>query len=218
MRVLFVSPHPDDVEFFAGGALLHHVGRGDDVTVLMLSHGEDGTRHRARKGRAIATVRTREAMARYAELPSVRLLWLDWVDGAIRYSPEGVNTIAAAIAEAAPDWVYAPEASAGASLFHHPDHLAAGRMAAEASDGRLLRHYHTARPNAYVPIDEAAHAANRRALRHYRSQFGPDASPPFLLTWGEPIRELALRWWGQSAGVKRAEAFRHVPAAIRPEP
>lgn len=214
MRVLFVSPHPDDVEFFAGGTLLHHVEAGDAVGVLLMSHGEDGTWLPWRKGAAIAQVRTAEAEARYRALPGVRVRWLDFVDGAIRDSESGVASLAAAIREASPALVYLPEASASQSLFLHPDHLAAGRMATAACSQAAVptrRYYHTAHPNVFIPID-AHHGAARLALRHYKSQFAATASPPYLLRWGELIRERALLRWGRQAGCARAEAFREAPS------
>lgn len=214
MRVLFVSPHPDDVEFFAGGTLLHHVDRGDAVGVLLMSHGEDGTWLPWRKGAAIAKVRTAEAEARYRTLPSVQVRWLNFVDGAIRDTESGVASLAAAIREAAPALVYLPEAMAPRSLFLHPDHLAAGRMATAACNrvGVLTRrYYHTADPNVFIPID-AHHAAARQALGVYASQFAATASPPYLLRWGAALRERALRRWGRRAGCTRAEAFREAPS------
>lgn len=42
MRVLFVGAHPDDIEIGAGGALLKHLRRGDDIVYVVLSRGERG--------------------------------------------------------------------------------------------------------------------------------------------------------------------------------
>ncbi|MNS78236.1 Mycothiol S-conjugate amidase [compost metagenome] len=219
MRVLFVSPHPDDVEFFAGGTLLHHVESGDAVGVLLMSHGEDGTWLPWRKGAAIAKVRTAEAEARYRALPSVEVRWLDFVDGAIRESEAGVASLAVAVREAAPELVYLPEATAGQSLFLHPDHLAAGRMATAACDQvgvPTRRYYHTAAPDVFIPID-GHHAAARQALGAYGSQFAATASPSYLLRWGVLLRERSLRRWGRLAGCTWAEAFREVPSPTAPK-
>lgn len=208
--MVFFSPHPDDVEFFAGGALLAHVAAGDAVTVVMMSHGEDGTALASRKGAWIAGVRTREAERRYAELPEVGLRWLDFVDGDLRYSPEGVSTLVPLVTELAPELVYLPASRQRDTLFAHPDHLAAGRMVEEAlaiaKSPAPRRAYHHRRPNCFVDVDHY-YAANRRALQHYQSQFGATASPPFLLTWGEVVRGFALRWWGIRAGTTYAEGF-----------
>jgi LmbE family N-acetylglucosaminyl deacetylase len=214
MRVLFVSPHPDDVEFFAGGTLLHHVDRGDAVGVLLMSHGEDGTWQWWRKGAAIAKVRTAEAEARYRMLPSVEVRWLDFVDGAIRDSESGVASLTAALRESSPALVYLPEATAMQSLFLHPDHLAAGGMATAACEQAGVatrRYFHTAHPNVFIPID-AHHAAARQALGVYASQFAATASPPYLLRWGAVLRERAIRRWGRQAGCTWAEGFREVAA------
>ena len=41
-RLLFVHAHPDDETLATGVAILHHVGRGDDVHVLTCTLGEEG--------------------------------------------------------------------------------------------------------------------------------------------------------------------------------
>jgi LmbE family N-acetylglucosaminyl deacetylase len=41
-RALFIGAHPDDIELGAGGTLLKHLGRGDDVYVLVVTRGEKG--------------------------------------------------------------------------------------------------------------------------------------------------------------------------------
>lgn len=208
--MVFFSPHPDDVEFFAGGALLAHVAEGDAVTVVMMTHGEDGTALPAHKGEAIAAVRTAEATRRYAELPEVKLAWLDFVDGALRYSPAGVEKLVPLVSELAPELVYLPASRLRDTLFAHPDHLAAGQMVEEAlaiaKSPAVRRAYHHRRPNRFIDVDRY-YSANRQALRHYESQFGATASPPFLLTWGELARAFALRWWGTKAGSTYAEGF-----------
>ena len=40
--VLAIGAHPDDIELGCGGALLHHVRRGDSVCMLVVTNGEAG--------------------------------------------------------------------------------------------------------------------------------------------------------------------------------
>ncbi|BCU69986.1 PIG-L deacetylase family protein [Stygiolobus caldivivus] len=42
MRVMFIGAHPDDIELGAGGTLLKHVRKGDQVLYVILSKGEKG--------------------------------------------------------------------------------------------------------------------------------------------------------------------------------
>jgi LmbE family N-acetylglucosaminyl deacetylase len=41
-RVLAIGAHPDDIELGCGGALIKHVSRGDQVTMLVVTNGEAG--------------------------------------------------------------------------------------------------------------------------------------------------------------------------------
>ncbi|MBV8993594.1 MAG: PIG-L family deacetylase [Pseudonocardiales bacterium] len=45
MKVLAVGAHPDDIELGCGGALLMHAARGDEITMLVLTTGEQGPHH-----------------------------------------------------------------------------------------------------------------------------------------------------------------------------
>ena len=42
MKVMFISAHPDDIELGAGGTLIKHIRRGDQVFYVVLSRGEKG--------------------------------------------------------------------------------------------------------------------------------------------------------------------------------
>ncbi len=41
-RVLAIGAHPDDIELGCGGALARHIGSGDEVTMLVVTRGEQG--------------------------------------------------------------------------------------------------------------------------------------------------------------------------------
>lgn len=41
-RVLAIGAHPDDIELGCGGALARHVASGDEVTMLVVTRGEQG--------------------------------------------------------------------------------------------------------------------------------------------------------------------------------
>lgn len=42
MKILFVGAHPDDIEIGAGGTLLKHLMKGDDIVYVVFSKGEKG--------------------------------------------------------------------------------------------------------------------------------------------------------------------------------
>lgn len=42
MRVMFIGAHPDDIELGAGGTLIKHIKRQDEILYIILSKGERG--------------------------------------------------------------------------------------------------------------------------------------------------------------------------------
>jgi len=198
-RVQIYSPHPDDVEIFVGGTMLRHYHEHDPIEVVMATRGEGGTVNPWIKRRGtLPAIRTREAEARFARLPGVRLRWLDWPDGGVRQSEETVGQVAELIAAGEPDLVYLPDHPKGRSFYDHPDHAETARIveAAVARTGRRLRlrHYHTNRPNLLVDVT-AFEVANAAALRLYATQYALLANPPLLLWRRELVRWLMLRRW-----------------------
>lgn len=72
-RVLAIGAHPDDVEIGCGGALLEHRRRGDDITVLTMSHGQVGGPETARVGESMLAARSLGAQLFIADLPDTRI-------------------------------------------------------------------------------------------------------------------------------------------------
>ena len=58
MKVVFVAPHPDDVELFAGGTAIKHSAGGDETVKILLTMGELGALF---EGKNLAERREREA-------------------------------------------------------------------------------------------------------------------------------------------------------------
>ena len=50
MRILAISPHPDDFEIGCGGTLLKYARRGADITALILTDGSSVLRYEASSG------------------------------------------------------------------------------------------------------------------------------------------------------------------------
>lgn len=105
-RVLSVSAHPDDSEFFAGGTLAELVARGADVTLVVCTDG-------ARGGRGvedIAAVREREQDEAAAVLGIADVRRLGYRDGDLAPSDELRDHLIRIIREVRPQLV----------LGHHP--------------------------------------------------------------------------------------------------
>jgi LmbE family N-acetylglucosaminyl deacetylase len=124
--VLAVGAHPDDIELGCGGALLAHRRRGDDITLLVMTTGEEGPQDaRSRIGEQEDA----------AELLGATLLWGGFRDGAVPMDRSAVNTVQDAIEASGADVVYGHAPSDT-----HQDHraTAAAVLAATRRASRVL--------------------------------------------------------------------------------
>lgn len=97
MRVLAVGAHPDDIELGCGGALLAHRARGDEITLLVMTTGEEGPQD------ARSRIREQEDAA---GLLGSALLWGGFRDGAVPMDRSAVNVVQDAIEASGADLVY----------------------------------------------------------------------------------------------------------------
>lgn len=130
-RVLAVGAHPDDIEIGCGGALISHVDAGDDVTMLVMTGGELGTRQPG----AEQPDRRAEALAA-AAIMGVRIAFGPFRDGSVPMTSEPVDFIEATIREHGIDTLYCHGVEDS-----HQDHVLVGRAAA-AAGRRLSRVLH----------------------------------------------------------------------------
>lgn len=123
MRVLVLSPHPDDEAIGAGGTLVAHVRAGSQVTVLYLT---DGGGVGEERGELIATRRA-EAGAAGARLGVEQIFW-DNPDTRLSNDPASVAALAEVLRERRPERVYMP------SFFDtHYDHFATNQILLDAA-------------------------------------------------------------------------------------
>ena len=126
MKVLAVGAHPDDIELGCGGALLMHAARGDEITMLVMTSGEEGPQNE----------RSRLAEQRdAAAILGASLLWGGFPDCAVPGDRCAVNVIQEAMIISGADLVYchAPQDT-------HQDHRAvsAAVLSAARRASRIL--------------------------------------------------------------------------------
>jgi LmbE family N-acetylglucosaminyl deacetylase len=214
MRVLVISAHPDDETVGAGGTILQHRARGDDVTWLIATQGYEPKWSReviGQKASEVDAVAAAYGMKRVVKLgrPSSRL---DTV-------PQGdlMDEIAAVARDVRPEIVYLVNRSDV-----HSDHRALFEAAmavfkpfhTELGVRRILS-YETqsstdAAPalaeRAFVPtvFSDITATIERKldVMKLFKSEIQPYPKPRAL----ESIRALA-RYRGATIGVEYAEAF-----------
>jgi LmbE family N-acetylglucosaminyl deacetylase len=96
MNVLAIGAHPDDVEIGCGGALLAHRQAGDEVTILVMSDGNDGRGPNRR-------IDEQEEAARSL---GAELIWGGFRDGSVPEGKESIDVIEMALIRAKADLVY----------------------------------------------------------------------------------------------------------------
>lgn len=124
MKVLAIGAHPDDIELGCAGSLLAHRRAGDEITLLVLTKGEQGPQDE--------TSRVRE-QEDAAESLGARLLWGGFEDGRVPGDRSSIAVIEDAIRICGADVLYthAPNDS-------HQDHRATG-VASLSAARRLSR-------------------------------------------------------------------------------
>lgn len=118
MKVLAIGAHPDDVEIGCGGALLAHRQAGDDITILVMSDGNDGRGSNVR-------VSEQEEAARFLKAD---LLWGGFRDGSVPEGKESVDVVEMALERSGADIVYTH-----AARDTHQDHRATASASISAT-------------------------------------------------------------------------------------
>jgi len=124
--VLFLSAHPDDAEFGAGGTLLK-LAKKYNVASVILTHGEAGTH-------GSPEIREKEAKAA-ADYGNYEVEFSDFKDNFVEDNVESAMKLALIIRKHKPKVIFAPyhtnmQNKSGAA---HPDHSATGRLARKAA-------------------------------------------------------------------------------------
>ncbi|MBI4362572.1 MAG: PIG-L family deacetylase [Euryarchaeota archaeon] len=165
MRVLLVSPHPDDAEVFCGGTARLHVLQKHRVEEIILTRGERGTLpiHGPRYGPR----RVEEARRAAEALGYTRVHQHDLGDMRVPEA-DAILTLRELADTYRPDLVYAPEPTH--PFYKHPDHHAAGRAALEVFQHKVpLRLYHTQRPSHREDIT-TVYEDKVRAVKLHKTQ------------------------------------------------
>lgn len=133
-RILVVVAHPDDADFGAAGTIASWIAAGIEVTLLCVTHGEQGARPDA-DITAIPALREAEQRAASAELGLTDVRFLEsHRDGWLVPDFDLQRDIVRVIREVRPQRVLcqSPERWYDRLPASHPDHLAAGEATVRA--------------------------------------------------------------------------------------
>jgi N,N'-diacetylchitobiose non-reducing end deacetylase len=201
-KVLFVSAHPDDIEFYAAGLVHLLRERGVEVVYAIGTRGGKG-----RTGRAKARLegrRTHDQLDAARIIGGARVVFYDYPDKALpSHVSAFANDLRALIEREKPDVVFSWDPD---YIYNpHPDHVAAAQAAEIAIDATGARacFYGTREPNLWIGYGEDVFRLKLRSLKAHRTE---TPWPYFLL--GKRFLTRKSVGEGAKIGTKYAEVFR----------
>ena len=218
--VLVVAPHPDDEVAGCGGAIIHHVRAGDQVTVMHVTDGRL-SRSMGLGPEAMARRRQEETQRSLKALGVTRWQWLglpedEWTDQGFMAALEKL------VAEVRPQVIYLPS-----RVDFHPDHYRVARAASHIMarvDGEhaVVRIYQVQVPltrvlvNLVAPVGAAAPDLLRACGQHV-SQEGSLRSPLRMKAYAaraHGLTRMAEEFWEMSGATYAALHAPEVPQAL----
>ena len=220
-RVMVVAAHPDDPEFGCAGTVLKWSQAGKQITYVLLTSGDKGSRDPDLRPGRLAALRESEQRAAAADLGVGHALFLRHPDGILENTLELRRQLAAVIREHRPHILLTIDPWRHYQL--HPDHRAAGQAALDAVyaarewyifpeqlvEGvdpwrvRELYLFWTDNPDHWEDITCCLDARIAALMRH-ASQVGLDTDK-----LAERVRQRA-REAGEKPGYEFAEAFKRI--------
>ncbi len=161
--VLVVTPHPDDAEGGAGGAIAKWTSEGKRVVLVVCTNGDKGTSDRNIEPRALAETREREQLNAAKMLSIDEVVFLRFPDQNLEDCVEFRKAIVRQIRKHRPDLVLTIDPNR--PYIRHRDHYMTGRVTLDAV-------FPYARDRLAFPdlIDEGLEPFNVREVWLFRSE------------------------------------------------
>ncbi len=178
MKYLFVSAHPDDLEFGCANLISHLTQRGKHVEVLCLTKGEFGIFEENWIGPRLGELRVKELYraTKILGIPREKIFFGGFIDGFVKFTSEHLDAVKKWINQLQPDIIFTPEPYFGYYWQH--DHINCGRLLYYLScnhHGDLIHpifalyFYNTLKPNFFWPFNDLSRG--KRAFLQHQSQW-----------------------------------------------
>jgi len=133
-RILFVTAHPDDLDFGAGGTIAQWTDKGIDVSYYVCTNGDQGGVDPSVDRSEMPKIRQKEQRDAGAVLGVTDIHFLNYVDGHLVPTIELRKEIVRAIRKVRPQRmvIQNPERNWERIFASHPDHMAAAEAAMQA--------------------------------------------------------------------------------------
>ena len=130
-RVLVVTPHPDDAEFWCAGTVAKWIGDGAKVRYVLCTDGSKGTTDPNVSSADLSKMREQEQADATESLGVQELVLLHHPDGSLEDDDEFRKELVRQIRQVQPDVVLCPEPYRK-NLAWHRDHRITGQVALDA--------------------------------------------------------------------------------------
>jgi len=190
-KVLFIGPHPDDIEISSGALVKKLVDKGAEVHFLVVTDGGAGSNDPNQTIEQIKAIRKQESYNAGKVLGVNSVEVLDFPDAGIYSVEEMTVAIARKIQALLPDTVFTPDPLLPTET--HPDHINCAKATNEAlviakfrfaairhgidvkkdqvlPRGINLMYYYTHRPNIIVPITKEEFDVKIASILKHESQ------------------------------------------------
>jgi LmbE family N-acetylglucosaminyl deacetylase len=218
-RVMVIAAHPDDPEFGCGGTIAKWAESGKEISYVLLTSGDKGSRDPTIRPGKLATLREKEQRVAAKELGVKEVVFLRYPDGIVENTLALRAQLAGILRKFKPHIVCAIDPWKTYQL--HPDHRAAGYAALDAIYAarewnifaeqlvgdedpwrvRQIYLFWTDNPDHWEDVSETIHK-RVSALAHHASQVGSDREK-----LDKRIRERAKKA-GELSGYAYAEGFK----------
>jgi LmbE family N-acetylglucosaminyl deacetylase len=173
-RVLVVTAHPDDAEFYIGG-LLTKLGRaGCWITLVCVTDGDKGY-YPFEDAEANRRVRRREQADAARAWGASEVVYLGFPDGRLKVTDEVVDTIHAELLRLTPEYILTFDGEHPTRL-RHRDHRRTGvaveRALRQTPIGSWLLRFSTSSPNYAVDIGDVWENKMRLVAIHASQFYG----------------------------------------------
>jgi len=222
IRVMVVTPHPDDAEIGAGGTIASWIRQGREVIYVVCTNGDKGSSDLDMTSERLAKIREQEQREAAKLLGVSEIIFLGHPDAGLEDTPVFRGELVRLIRKHRPDMVITADpyrrylwhrdhritsiVTLDAIFPYARDHLSYPEHIAEGLAPHKVKEVYfwgSEEPDTFIDITEAF-SLKLAAIMCHASQVGQRAE--LLKQW---VEERAAQV-GQSQGIPMAEAFRRI--------
>lgn len=199
-RILFISAHPDDIEFYCGALVYMLRQRGVEIIFAIATRGGRG--HAGKAKERLEGLRSRHALDAAEILGGADVVLHDYSDKSLsNFIEQFAGDLKSLITKEKPDIIFSwdPE-----FIYNpHPDHQAAALSGKIAAEGCKVCYYGTRDPNLLFGFNKDIFNINLKSLRAHRTE-----TPWYYYLIVKQVLKKRLSAAGRIINAKYAEAFR----------